>query len=157
MSVSLWYTTESLYVDWQALIVKGEGESWRLARTSYLGTLNFGGEPTLTGDGELDVLNTWHHVVITQDLDKNERFMYVNGKQVGTTTAAPFENKSTPLIIGSNPKFLSSRSWDGMIDDIAIWDRALTSDEIESIWNGGTGASITSLIPEPSAASPSSP
>jgi hypothetical protein len=33
-----------------------------------------------------------------------------------------------------------------MIDDVGIWDRALTADEVAAIWNGGAGASIASLI-----------
>ena len=42
---------------------------------------------------------------------------------------------------------VSGSAW----DDAAIWHTALTDGEIAQIYNGGTGASIASLIPEPSA------
>jgi hypothetical protein len=39
-----------------------------------------------------------------------------------------------------------------MIDDLAIWTRALTTQELTSIYNAGlAGQSLNVLIPEPSA------
>ena len=46
--------------------------------------------------------------------------------------------------IGGNPD-AGGRQWLGIIDDVAIWDRALTDAEVADIYNGGTGASIASL------------
>jgi len=39
---------------------------------------------------------------------------------------------------------------DGYLDDVAIWDAALSQGEIDGLWNGGTGAAAA--IPEPSSA-----
>ena len=50
------------------------------------------------------------------------------------------------LYIGENPG-ARGRYWDGLIDDVAIWNRPLLDSEIASLWNGGTGASVGSLVP----------
>ena len=38
------------------------------------------------------------------------------------------------------------RDYLSAIDDVAIWCRALNDDDVAEIWNGGTGASIGSLL-----------
>ena len=47
--------------------------------------------------------------------------------------------------IGDNPDS-ATREWEGHIDDVAVWDRALSNDEIASIYNGGDGNSIAFLL-----------
>jgi hypothetical protein len=53
--------------------------------------------------------------------------------------------------LGGNPD-AGGRGWNGNLDDVAVWNRALNQAEVDSIWAGGTGASIASLsaVPEPS-------
>ena len=151
MSISLWYTTESLYAQWQALIAKGEGGAWRLHRSSTsLANFNFSGGGNFNGDGELDQQDgSWHHVVITHD-DNNQTLMYVDGVQVGQNlSAGSIAGNGAAMFIGNNPG-ATGRSWDGMLDDVALWNRVLTTDEIAAIYNNGDGATIASLIPEPS-------
>jgi hypothetical protein len=46
--------------------------------------------------------------------------------------------------ISGNPD-AGNRGWNGNIDDVGAWNRVLTQEEVSSIWNGGTGASIASL------------
>lgn len=151
MSISMWYTTESLYSQWQALIAKGEGGAWRLHRFSNSGNeINFSGGGNFNGDGELDQQDgSWHHIVITHE-DGAATRMYVDGSLVGQNlSAGSISGNNFAMLIGANPQ-AANRSWDGMLDDIALWDRVLTTDEIAAIYNNGDGASITSLIPEPS-------
>jgi hypothetical protein len=38
--------------------------------------------------------------------------------------------------------FDTTRIFDGAIDDVGIWDRALTTDEIDYLYNSGTGNPI---------------
>ena len=38
MSISAWYTTESLYTDWNTLVSQAEGGNWRIARHGTSGT-----------------------------------------------------------------------------------------------------------------------
>lgn len=151
MSISMWYTTESLYTQWQALAAKGEGGAWRLHRSSNSGTLlNFSGGGNFNGDGELEQQSgSWHHVVITHE-DGVVTRMYVDGSLVGSNpSAGSITANSAAMQIGGNPG-ASGRGWDGKLDDVAVWNRVLTTDEIADLYNGGDGATVASLIPEPS-------
>lgn len=154
MTVSLWYTTEDLYTQWQALIAKAEGGAVRLARNSNSGNLiKFDVVGPIT-DGHLNDPG-WHHVVATVESGV-EVTLWVDGALAATGGGGHvLPNTPTPLLIGGNPQSPTTRAWDGMIDDVAFWDRVLTDDEIGDIWNDGDGASIgslTSVIPEPTTA-----
>ena len=48
--------------------------------------------------------------------------------------------------IGANPDTSPPRFWTGKIDDLAIWRRTLTDQEVSQIWNGGSGKSIGELL-----------
>ena len=161
MSVSLWYTTKSLYTSWQCLVAKGEGSSWRLHRNSnstYGSTetdINFHTSINVTGDGELDQQDgSWHHVVATADAI-NGGNLYVDGNLVDSVSGAiAIAGNTAAMQIGGNPG-AAGRGWDGILDDVAIWNRALNADEVSDIWNGGTGVSIGLLtgITDPNAPS----
>ncbi len=152
MSVSAWYTTESLYTAWQALAAKGEGGNWRLHRnsnSSYGSTtidINFvAGNVGATGDGELDQQDgSWHHVVATLDATGGPK-LYIDGSLVASAAGpVTIGSNSAAMQIGGNPG-AANRGWDGIIDDVGVWDRALTAGEVSLMWNGGAGASIRSL------------
>lgn len=149
MTVSVWYTTESLYTNWQTVIGKSDG-SWRIARASSSTTgLTFEGRKPHDVPAFLDVPG-WHHVAVTVDRTAELNTVYIDGAVAGThSPGSTFGTNSFRMQIGGNPQ-ASGRGWDGNIDDVALWDRALTPAEISSIWNDGDGASIASLtIPEP--------
>jgi hypothetical protein len=67
---------------------------------------------------------------------------FVNGRSVGTYG----ENFSYPLstlTIGSQTISGTSTAWSfrGAIDDVTIWGRALSLQELNALWNGGLGCS----------------
>ena len=54
------------------------------------------------------------------------------------------------LQIGGNPQ-TGNRTWDGLLDDVGIWNRPLTAAEVGVIYNAGLqGNSLGTIIPEPS-------
>ena len=144
MSLSIWYTTESLYRDWQTLAGKGENGSWRLARNRTTPS-QLKISLWLVGEGELDQQDgSWHHAVAVVDVSGH--FLYVDGNLVASNAnPGNIAEGGLSMQIGGNPQ-AANRGWDGIIDDVAIWDRALTADEVTSIWNDGNGASIANLI-----------
>jgi hypothetical protein len=148
MSVSLWYTTEELYVAWQGLIGKGEGSNWRLARWGD-DPVDLDFSPGSRGDGELDQDDgSWHHVVGTSSTTSGTR-LYVDGVLVGSDLApnvyTGLDGFGNPMAIGANPD-ASGRAWDGKIDDVGVWNRTLSASEVSLIWNDGAGDSIASLL-----------
>ena len=151
VTVSAWFTTEALETGWQGIVSNGEGNAWRLARQGTETAAAYaGGSGDITG-GDLSTAG-FHHIVGVSEAGVSTR-LWLDGALIATGDAPDLgEGEGTlQTMIGNNPERLD-RSWDGIIDDVGIWDIALTDDEIASIWNGGQGASIASLtaIPEPS-------
>jgi lysophospholipase L1-like esterase len=73
-------------------------------------------------------LNTWYHVVLVRNND-NLTF-YRNGIPVGTSSISGSANL-TLRQIGFN-----GRSFRGVIDEVGIWSRALTAQEVALVCNG---------------------
>lgn len=145
LTVSAWCSTPAFTKQWQCLIAKGEESAWRIARhdtgndLSWSGGVDdiFGG-PDVTG-------GAMHHVVAITEHGLSTR-LWVDGQLVATGGAPALADDSDMLLtIGENPE-APGREWEGRIDDLAIWNRALSRDEIALIWHGGAGASIGDLL-----------
>ncbi|MCK4657982.1 MAG: hypothetical protein KAV82_00535 [Phycisphaerae bacterium] len=88
----------------------------------------------------------WAHLAVTWDTD-SYLIMYVDGVEVDRVAATDysFENRSpTYRTFGRVGNGYASRHWDGAIDDVQVYDRALTADEIARLAAGpgfafGTG------------------
>jgi hypothetical protein len=98
--------------------------------------------------------NTWYHVVLTYNLAIGEMKMYLNGILIGTHQENMFTYYSTNNAqdrFGSYP--FNSHYFKGLFDDAAMWNRALTQQEITQMYqlgqptyswsNGATTPSIT--------------
>ena len=81
---------------------------------------------------------TWHHIVCTADgtTNANGVKMYINGSQVAQATAAAtgIRNSSVPLRIGATSS-TPSYHFDGDIDEVAIWNKALALEDVQTIYN----------------------
>jgi hypothetical protein len=85
---------------------------------------------------------SWEHVVVTRSLDGYLRF-YVNNS---LTDTVPISGQiisdsydifaSTDIIFG---RLVYGYPLNGSIDECGVWTRALTSLEVESLYNGGNG------------------
>jgi hypothetical protein len=100
-------------------------------------------------------IQQWHHVLVKVE-NKVPNF-YVDGVITAKTPTAPFTKtptgNSNPLLIGKRPDY---RWFHGKIDDVRIYDRALTDEEIQMLFeatqkedleawwqfNEGTGSSL---------------
>ncbi len=87
------------------------------------------------------VMNQWNHVVLTYDAATNARKIYLNGgaAKASDTAAADFSGDTT-LNIGRWT--LGSQYWKGRVDDLKIYNRALTQDEVTDIAEGGAGPGL---------------
>ncbi len=150
MTLSIWYTTESLYTNWQTIAGKGEGDGWRLARSSASATnVTFSSRKPHNIPAALDDQTAgsdkWHHFVASVQGGVRTD-MYLDGELVLSDEQGYFpQNRGNPMQLGGNPD-AAGRGWNGNLDDAAVWSRALTAEEVALIWNGGDGATIASLI-----------
>ena len=87
----------------------------------------------------------WHHVAASFDRDGSGRF-YVDGLEIAavdlSTAARDLNAAGLPLNIGEDgtggySSADGSRIEDGTIDDLGIWRRVLTADEVWAIYDAG--------------------
>ena len=80
----------------------------------------------------------WYHVAATYD--GNQSVLYVNGVAEASAIAGfALDYDTTPVFIGTSgtwPPYLSM--FGGIIDEVSIYNRALSSNEIAAIYNAGT-------------------
>jgi hypothetical protein len=98
----------------------GDGSNWQTHQTNYSISQN-----------------KWTHIVMLLDRNTNIMKFYANGIEVGSFShnyvpAAP----STNLRIGDG-NIDGSEHFDGQIDDARIYNYALTSEQIKTLYNGG--------------------
>ncbi|MEK6901163.1 MAG: LamG domain-containing protein, partial [Nanoarchaeota archaeon] len=89
------------------------------------------GPATAVGTSNLSDEN-WHHVVGTFDrtLAANNIKIYVDGRiEAQTTYTAPITVDDNPIVIGALPSV--ERYFDGIIDEVRLWNKTLTEDEIK--------------------------
>jgi YD repeat-containing protein len=87
------------------------------------------GAPAVTGEDALPV-KTWSHLALTYD--EEELRLYVNGELEGTSPGAGSVTTSAgPLQIGGNVVWGEDDSYKGLIDEVRLYDRALSEKEIE--------------------------
>jgi hypothetical protein len=84
---------------------------------------------------------TFHFVTVTANVVTQELKFYVDGVQVGTTQQGPssFFDSSAPFIIGGYDNGAPTSIFDGQIDEVGLWNRALTSEEVTKLYNDGKG------------------
>jgi hypothetical protein len=100
--------------------------------------------------------NNWYHVVFV--FQASNCLVYVNGNLVGTINSVIGNGSSNPLFFGQadNSGQYNNERWQGMLDDIGIWNRTLTQQEITQLYQQGqpsyswsTGATTSSITVTP--------
>ena len=100
-------------------------------------------EYTTTANANQNFSNIWHHIVVTYDgTTLNNIKIYFDGAQL-QTTSQNFQNISilastlSPLFFGKTSMSYSGINYfyNGKLDDIGIWNRALTPQEITNLYN----------------------
>jgi hypothetical protein len=91
--------------------------------------------------------NTWQHIVGVCDEPNGLVRLYVNGVNNGTTTiSGGVQMGTSPISIGSRQSGFSSTynlNFVGTIDEVAIYDYALSSAQIQNHYMAGTNPVVT--------------
>jgi len=97
-----------------------------------------GGQASATADSASTV-TSWHHIVGV--FDGTNVYIYVDGSSVdsspGSLSSNTRSNGGTTYKVGSGGQVAAPTYFPGVIDDVMVYNRALTSSEISVIYNDG--------------------
>ena len=146
-TISTWakHSTDT-FKQWEPIVAKGDS-SYRLylcgdtgtcsggVLNSFSAAINNGASPQNVGTDVVPQSNRWYHVVLTYD--RVNLSMYIDGtfKNSQAVTNA-VSNVTYALGIGENTE--SSGTWNGQIDEVRVYNRALSPDEIKRLYKIGS-------------------
>ncbi len=147
LTLALWFKADDLFSSYARLISKAMGSTtdeehyWMLGTGESDGTglrfrLKAGGSTTLlkTSAGQI-APGTWYHIAATYD--GNQMRLFKNGVQVASTnkSGAVDTNSNVWAAIGNQPAAAGNWPFDGVIDEVRVYNRALSTAEIAAIAN----------------------
>ena len=143
ITVSAWIRVESFTKSWQAIVTKGD-RAWRLHRANVTNSVGWACSDLSrqqVGDlyGKREVANgRWHHVAGV--LDGTRSSIFVDGALDASTESSPrISVNDYAVLIGANAQ-VRGRLFRGLIDDVRIYDRALSLDELRALSRGDRAA-----------------
>ncbi len=100
----------------------------------------------------------WHHVALVLDRESDTIRGYLNGSnddwlaggggaQTDSLIADSLIDTAAPLLVGRRQT--AGAPFDGLADDLAVWDRALAPEEIQYLYAKGLKGFNAAMIPEP--------
>ncbi len=113
-----------------ALRINSSNKQYRLSLSSN------GTNVTGLHDFTQTVETGWHHIVLNVD-NGNEATLFYDGSSE-TLSISSYVNQNTPVTIGGLVGSTTS-SVDGLIDEVMIYNRALTATEVGMLYNSGSG------------------
>jgi len=108
-----------------------------------------GGSAILAGKNTVLSTGQWYHIAATWDGSTSK--LYINGvKETTEGTVSSMNSTIVNTLIGASNDSAGTGTtgfWDGNIDEVAIWNSALTQAQISQVYNNGYPADLTSLSP----------
>ncbi|MHC4431834.1 MAG: LamG domain-containing protein [Planctomycetota bacterium] len=137
ISITCWIKVNVFDKSWQAIMTTSDS-SWRVHRSSGTNNIAWGTSglsPTdLTGTTDVST-GEWFHVATVYN--GAQKLLYINGNlDASSDSTGNISASSMPVYIGENSG-ATGRHWDGLIDDVRIYKRALTDTEILGVMSGG--------------------
>jgi len=138
ITASAWIKVNAFDRDWQTIVAKGD-RAWRLQRNWNKNTLEFACSGLVVPGsdwgpiyGNIDVNDGhWHHVAGVYDQEKI--YLYIDGSLDASAAAlGAIRVNEEPVYIGENSQ-MPNRFWNGLIDDVRIYNYALSAEEISEI------------------------
>ena len=146
-TLSAWINPDDVSTSGQRIIYKDDGTTgWALSLGDPgSGRLRFytrETSPRLTDTGDVISANNWYHVVAVFDNSADTKSIYVNGTEEARTTGVSGSQSGN----GDDLEF--GRNFDGTIDEVRIYPKALTQHQIRDQYNA-SDANIPSALTVP--------
>jgi len=136
ITIAAWVTLDYA-TNYAGLVTKGLETAWALQTAGYNDKISFfvaaSGVPWNGVTGSTNIGNgLWHHVAGVYD--GTAAYVYIDGVEDGKQAASgPIGINNWDVRIGGNSESTTWRHWEGMIDDVRIYDRALSPAEIADL------------------------
>ena len=88
-------------------------------------------------------INSWQMITVIIDTPNDQILFFKNDGNVETNTGASWTgnfNNTEPITIGNTSSVSAGQFFDGLVSDALVYDRELTSDEVENNYNAGLSA-----------------
>jgi len=95
----------------------------------------FRGDDLVTGSGVVE-FGVWQNVVVSYDAVEDVSRIYVGGVEVASGDEGPFVGVDAEVSIGNWMNAGGIQFFDGVIDEVGVWDRALSVSEVEGLSSG---------------------
>lgn len=147
LTVSVWYKVTTASPDLQAIVSSDHSGKFLHLQISTSGDCDNAvyfnpGPGNLLLTHPMPVLNQWKLVTITAK--NGESNIYINGVLIDTDNTA-FTNVTAANLLRIGSGYLNGRFFNGAIDDVKIYNTALTASEVIADYNGSSSiASYTS-------------
>ncbi len=131
LTVEAWIKTDATSLSPQAVLSSSAADfiQLQLEQTPTIGNVVY------TDVGALSLpsipvtpTDVWRHVALVAK--SGDTRLYVEGVQVGPTITTAFTSITSPTALHIGNGFQNARPFDGAIDELRIWSRALCSEEI---------------------------
>ena len=140
LTIALWMKADDFDVNDARFVSKAtgvnEGDHYWMVSTINGTALRFrlkaGGSTTTlaSSTGQISA-GTWYHIAVTYD--GSQMRIYKNGTQIASVakTGTINTSSSVPAALGNQPQ--GGRAFDGLLDDVRIYNRALSQAEIQAL------------------------
>lgn len=160
VSLSAWVYLTSLPSYVASIVSKYGSAGAREYQIVYDNTLNrfrfvvsADGTTTTAATGSVSVsTGQWYHIVAWADT--GEVGIKVNAGTAATVPGSGIHNGSGDFAM-CRPGSLPSNYFDGYIDEVGLWDRVLTSEEVDWLYNSGSGRSYSDILATQATPTPS--
>jgi len=134
-TVTAWFRPDEVPTENKEVLQQGDGNgtgrTWLfVAGTGEIRAYVGGGT---TASGIFVEAEVWYHAaaVVTEQGATDAVQVYVNGQPAGDPGAYGMEDSEGPYFIGCHKDI--TNLWDGLIDDVRLYNRALSADEIKAM------------------------
>jgi hypothetical protein len=136
LTVALWVNIRTIPTAWTGAITKGN-TAWRISNYNTTQQMHFGFENGSRGwqaansETELNA-GEWYHVCGVYDINVGAK-IYINGVEDGRNPDTGGITQNTSIVaIGTNSD-ATEQAWDGLLDEVMIFNRALAANEVEAL------------------------
>ncbi len=137
VSMAAWVDVDALDTSGSDIISIGDHVILRLTSTSVQAILYNGSSWSTTSTSFTSVGTGWHHYAFTFDDAANQLRIYIDGALATTATVTStisYSGLGTATVIGQHGNSSTSNDLDGRVDDVRVYNYALTQAEIAVVY-----------------------